>query len=389
MPEARKLIYILNSYSSNDSSHFHHVLGLLEAIAALGVDIALVIEKSNEIPAFRHANIKVFVLKPDKGLARLCELFVVLMRLTRLGYRRTFVRIAAPAAIIAVLVRRLFGGAVYLWQSGTTQEFDNNQPLSMRKCKWMFTSHLPTWVARRWVDHLVTGPMCMIDYYADVAGVKREKIRLLYNDIDLARFKRLGNSEDQKKNFLRSRGIAENALILLVVHRFSPVRKTLLYFPECISKLATSGSPRPVLTIVAGGGPDLPAIQQMTQKYGVSDNCIFFGDIPNREIENLYTIADIFIHPTYNEGFPRVILEAMAAGLPIATTDAGGTTELLGQEQKKFVVSKNKPADFTALVHLLVSDEMLRRQLGEENLINVRQFATEKVAVMYEKVLFS
>lgn len=388
MPKSKKLIYILNSYSAVDSSHFQHVLGLLEEMAKLGIEIALIIEKADRAPVFQQSSISVTVLKSRQKLQRFFELFLVLFCLIRRGYRRTFVRIAAPAALTATLAHRMFGGVVYLWQSGTTLEFDCNQPFSLHKLQWEFSSHLPNLLARRWVDYFVTGPSYMVDYYIKVARVDPKKIRLLYNDIDIERFKRPDNSAELKISFLGARGLSEDTLILLIVHRLSPVRRTLLYFPECIAHLDPAKVRRPILTVVAGGGAELPSIKCRAKQLGVDDQCLFLGSVPNLEIEKLYAIADVFLHPTYNEGFPRVILEAMAAGLPIATTDAGGTIELLGEDQKNCVVSKDKPAEFSEVVQRLAMDASFRQRLSSENREHVKRYATDKVAIMYQDVLF-
>jgi glycosyltransferase involved in cell wall biosynthesis len=103
----------------------------------------------------------------------------------------------------------------------------------------------------------------------------------------------------------------------------------------------------------------------------------------------MYRIADVFIHPTYNEGFPRVILEAMAAGLPIVTTDAGGTAELLGPRQQQFVVKRADRVAFAGKLAELLASPELWPVLGTENLKAVERFSTENVARMYEEVLFS
>lgn len=384
----KKLIYILNSYSTTDSSHFHHVLGLLEALAERGIKIALVIEKTDGAPVFRSPNIKVVTLKHRFPLLRAMELFKNLCILIRQGFDRTYIRIAAPAALTATLAHRLFGGATFFWQSGTTLEFDREQPFNRKKIRWYLASHIPSILARRFVHYFVTGPAFMVDYYANVAGVQRGKIRLLYNDIDIQRFAPDPKQTAQKASFLTEHGLAPGTLVLLLVHRLSPVRRTGLYFPNCLSHLKDAGVIGQVAIVVAGAGSELPEIKKQIHDLKLDDRCIFLGSVPNKEIERLYAIADIFLHPTYNEGFPRVVLEAMAAGLPIVSTDAGGTRELMGELQSSLVVPRDEPASFSTCLEILVRDSGLRQRLARENAAHVERFSTVKVAAMYEKVLF-
>jgi glycosyltransferase involved in cell wall biosynthesis len=387
--KSKKLIYILNSYSLTESSHFHHVLGLLEALAERGIKIVLIIEKADAIPTFSNVNITVIAVNKSCGLSRYWQLFKIISGLIRKGFYRTYVRIAAPSALVATLAHRIFGGSVYFWQSGTTIEYDLAQPISLKKLKWYLYSHIPNSMARKFVHYFVTGPAFMVDYYHRVGKVKREKIRLLYNDIDVERFSPPENLLEQKTSFLSARGLASDTLILLLVHRLSPVRRTQLYFPSCLDSLKNHGLMQRVLVVVAGSGDELPLIKEEVQTMGLADRCIFMGSVPNREIQQLYTIADVFLHPTYNEGFPRVVLEAMAAGLPIVSTDAGGTRELVGEFQSSFIVSRDDSDAFATCLEKMITDPSLRQLLSKENRSYVERFSTENVASMYEEVLFS
>lgn len=291
----KKLIYILNSYSSSDSSHFNHVPALLEALAARGIEVVLVIEKADSIPTFTDTNISVIRIKHRHSLSRFLELFMVITHLRRRGFMRTYVRIAAPAALIAALVYRLFGGQVFFWQSGTTIEFDSAQPMSLKKLKWYVVSSIPNSLARRLVHYFVTGPAYMVDYYSRVGGVKREKIRLLYNDVDIARFIPPVDRVVQKAAFLKAHGLKPDTVILLLVHRFSPVRRIARYLPNCLTHLRAVGLLNRVVVVVVGTGPELPFIQVEVQNLGIAERCLFLGSVPNREIQQMYAVADIFL----------------------------------------------------------------------------------------------
>ena len=88
----KKLIYVLNQYSKKEGSHFYHILHLLEEIAKNDVDIKLIIEKAIDIPHFDIPNIEVIAQK-KKGIMRVFELFNILKKLNKQGYKKTFVRI--------------------------------------------------------------------------------------------------------------------------------------------------------------------------------------------------------------------------------------------------------------------------------------------------------
>jgi glycosyltransferase involved in cell wall biosynthesis len=384
----KKLIYILNAYSESDASHFTHILHLLEVMAEQGCEIVLLIEKPGTLPKLKNPSITVLGLRTKLPILRHVELFAMVAGLIRRGYHRTFVRIAAPASIMASLAHRLFGGRSFLWQSGTTQEHDWAQPRSMSKLKWWFSSHAPNWMARRLVHRFVTGPEAMVDYYADVVRVPREKITLLYNDIQIERF----SSDcrvDSRACFFEKHTLPSNTLVLLLVHRLSPVRRTLMYLEPMLKALAKMTPNRHWILIVAGGGSELEAAKALVQRLGLAIRVIFLGNVSNRDIPALYSVANIFVHPTYTEGFPRVLIEAMAAGLPIVTTDAGGTGQLLGPKQMDFVVNKNDPVEFARKTIELIDRNDQWPVLTMENKKGVQRFSTPAVAKMYLKELFS
>jgi glycosyltransferase involved in cell wall biosynthesis len=83
-----------------------------------------------------------------------------------------------------------------------------------------------------------------------------------------------------------------------------------------------------------------------------------------------------------------VLLEAMAAGLPIVTTDAGGTSDILGPAQRAFVVQRDARDCLVRKLAALLADPGQRAALSRENLVTVQRFATPRVAEMYDSVLF-
>jgi glycosyltransferase involved in cell wall biosynthesis len=161
----------------------------------------------------------------------------------------------------------------------------------------------------------------MGEYYANVVGVNSKKIKILYNDIDLSRFTPAKESENS----------AQDVVKLLMVHRLSPVRKTMFYLPYIIQELANKYPKLKFHLTIVGGGPEKKELEDSINRLKLASLITLSGPIPNKDIAVLYQKTDIFIQPSYNEGFPRVVLEAMASGLPIVATDAGGTHQIVGK----------------------------------------------------------
>ena len=383
----RTLVYVLNSYSAREASHFAHTLPLLRAIADRGIEVHLLIEKADGLPEPMHPRLHVRGMRLRAPGLRHLELLWRLLRLVRTGEVRVFCRIAMPATLCALLACMGSRARVFYWQSGTVHAFDRAQPFGLAKLRHYLGVRLPFALVRRFVHGFVTGPETMLRYYRDEVGVAAAKLRLLYNDISLARFAAL-QGEDARVAARQSLGLDERTLVLLFVHRLSPVRRTMLYVPPLFDWLAAFEA-RPVVLLVAGGGDELPALQAAAVAHGLGERIRILGSLPNAELDRLYAAADLFLHPTYNEGFPRVVIEAMAAGLPIVTTDAGGTVDIVGPEQVAFVTARDDAGAFVARLDTLARDDGLRARVAAENREHVQRFDTPRVAAMYEEVLFA
>ncbi len=81
------------------------------------------------------------------------------------------------------------------------------------------------------------------------------------------------------------------------------------------------------------------------------------------------------------------MIEAMAWGLPIVATDAGGTMDLCGPAQKTYVISRDDVDGFADAVERLLGSQADQRKLGRENFSIVRRYGTAEVARMYDYAL--
>lgn len=117
---------------------------------------------------------------------------------------------------------------------------------------------------------------------------------------------------------------------------------------------------------IIGEGIERTALESVSQQLEVSNRVVFVGALPPEAISEELAITDIFVLSSYFEGRPNVVLEAMAAGCAIVTTDLPGVRELLEKDINGLFF---QPGDAEALAkHLksLLSSEKRRRQLGRE-----------------------
>lgn len=374
---ANKLIYVLNKYSVNSSEHYYHSINLCKELTEQGVEITILVENYTDEHITNVEGIPFQYLNSKKRISKYIELGRRLWKLQNNGYSKVFVRVSQKAALVALIVAFLKRLEVYYWQSGTTHEIKKNGSLRV-----YLTSDLPFKIIKNRVYRFVTGPKSMLKYYESKVGVKKHKLIELHNDVDILRY---SVSEIAKQNLRHTMGIAEDVLVILFVHRFSPVRKTLNYIPDAFKDLSNDK----IKIVVIGGGPDLDKFISNTRELITKLDVLILGELPSREVDNWFKMADIFINPSYTEGFPRVLLEAMASKCAIVTTNAGGTKDILSQAQHYFMVDRNQPKDFKSKLEHLISQPDLIQDLAESNYHWVAErYSTPMVAKMYKNVIF-
>jgi glycosyltransferase involved in cell wall biosynthesis len=117
----------------------------------------------------------------------------------------------------------------------------------------------------------------------------------------------------------------------------------------------------------------------------------FFGDVPDDELSAIYDRADIFAMTSVNhgdsvEGFGLVYLEAAAHGLPVVAHTVGGVSEAVDDGVTGLLVPPHRPAQLTAAFEKLITDESLRRRLGEAGRVWAsRNCWTESAAALFSR----
>ncbi|MBF0344345.1 MAG: GNAT family N-acetyltransferase [Nitrospirae bacterium] len=382
----KKLCYILPSYSENSHEHFYTVLRLLQEIGKY-VEIALVIEKASTIP--RLDNVKTVIVQrygfSKNKILRLMEMAFITARLQMKNFKKFYIRTSDTATVPVCLVTKLLGGEVYFWRSGQGKESIPGWSVNWKVIRNKLQIELMFKTALRLTNWFVTGPESMGTYFIKEWGVDSRKVLILYNDVDTSRFKRPHDTQDIAA-LKHHTGIPDNAKIVLMVHNMSPVRRTTMYLPKAI--VDTIAQRQDVYFVLVGGGSEKPFVQEKVAQCGVNSYVSIVGSVPNREIDKYYAIADIFIMPSYVEGFPRVLIEAMASGLAFVATDSGGVMDIVTEAQKQFVVPRDDPEAFSNAIKSLLADDHLRQRLGMENQIHVQKYAVENVAMMYIDKIF-
>ena len=119
------------------------------------------------------------------------------------------------------------------------------------------------------------------------------------------------------------------------------------------------------IELVIGGSGNSDIFHNYAKKSGIDDKIKFAGWIEGKE-KNLYlSHSSIFVLPSYNEGLPVSVLEAMAAGIPVVATAVGGIPDVINSGEEGILVSPSDPIDLKNAIETLFLDDDLRIKMGD------------------------
>ena len=156
----------------------------------------------------------------------------------------------------------------------------------------------------------------------------------------------------------------------LVYHGRVDRRKGALDLLDALARLRHAG--RRAHLIVSGIGPDSGAVADRTRELGLTDRVTLRGPAAYDDVPQVYHEGDVFVSPTYAEGFSNTILEAMASGLPVVSTRTVGVVDCLRDGENGVLI---EPGDIDALAAALagvLDDADLRARLASAALAEVR-----------------
>jgi glycosyltransferase involved in cell wall biosynthesis len=138
--------------------------------------------------------------------------------------------------------------------------------------------------------------------------------------------------------------------------------------------------------IVAGDGPSLQHAREYTELNGIA-NVSFWGHVTGARKVEAFVTADCYVFPSYHEGMPISVLEAMACGLPVITRPVGGLRDIFKHGEMGFLEESTCPAAFAQLMTRLADDPALARRMGEHNRsVAKRYFLPSRVAARMQEI---
>jgi len=153
---------------------------------------------------------------------------------------------------------------------------------------------------------------------------------------------------------------------------------------------AMTGMPGDVVLAVVGSAASIPAYARQAEAAGIGKRVFFLGALP--DVMSVYRASDALVHPTLEDTFAMVVLEAMAHGLPVVVSSAAycGISGLLSHGVNALILEDPRNAQQLGhTLNQLLADATLRQQLGEQARAFASQYLWQDIARQQEAVYLS
>jgi glycosyltransferase involved in cell wall biosynthesis len=196
----------------------------------------------------------------------------------------------------------------------------------------------------------------LVDRLAEL-GAAREKLKIFRNGVDLGRF------QPEEKTLARKKIGINASRILLSVGNLIELKGHHIAI-DALSLLSPD-----IVLVIAGSGPERQSLENQANRLNLDNRVFFTGQIDNSELKWWYSAADALVLCSSREGWPNVLLEAMACGTPAIATDIGGVPEIITAPVAGRLMRQRSPQCLSATVTELFAEYPER--------IAVRNYAEE------------
>ncbi len=268
---------------------------------------------------------------------------------------------------LAFLMTKILGKKYVLWSESTKNEPSWRRTIALPMVKMMVV-HSDAYLVRgtRAREYLIS------------LGADPQKIFLAPCVIDIEFFHRQSKISPSEKKKLKDRfHIRQDSLVILYSGQLIK-RKGLIYLLQAFSEIESKY--KNVTLVFQGYGPEKENLFKQCFDENIK-NVVFSDHLEIEEIPKIYALADIFVLPSYEETWGRVINEAMACGLPIITTQkVGASVDLVKDGVNGLVVQAENSLALQKAIESLITNDDLRKRMGRASWEISKKYFTPAIA---------
>jgi glycosyltransferase involved in cell wall biosynthesis len=218
---------------------------------------------------------------------------------------------------------------------------------------------------------VLANSLAVRDFLVKEDGFNADRIRVIRNGVDMDRYADL--APDRKKLFPTLN--CENKLIIVVANMHVKTKG----HTDLIESSRTICQQYPeVRFVLVGDGRERSGLERKVEELGLRRNFLFLGH--RNDVPALLSCSDIAVLPSWAEGLPNVVLEYMAAGLPVVATRVGGIVEMIEDGVSGLLVPPHDPESLAQAILKLLRTPGLAKQLAVSGQRRVRaEYSFERV----------
>jgi len=210
----------------------------------------------------------------------------------------------------------------------------------------------------------------------DVFPDHKRKTIFIHNGVDLNQFTLAG----QKRS-------CDNGRYILCVAHLRQLKGIDILLPACTPLLFRDPS---LKLMIVGDGPERPRLEELASQLRIRNQTQFVGNKQPAEVAKLLHGCEVFVLPSRSESFGLVLIEAMACKKPVVATTVGAIPEIIENEKNGLLVEPDNPEALTNALQRLITNDDLKRTLGENGYSLVSQrFCFNRTGAAYERAFVS
>jgi glycosyltransferase involved in cell wall biosynthesis len=197
----------------------------------------------------------------------------------------------------------------------------------------------------------------LIDYYESI-GTPVQNFRVIPMGIEVSDFLSIAESSF-------NRNLSDLQTPPLVVGYLGRLtsEKNVASLLKALSSLKKMGS-KQLKLIIVGGGPEEQCLRELSKKLELVDVVSFLGVVERQCLEEFFRAIHVFVLPSFKEGCPITLLEAMAAGKCVMASDIPGIRDVIENGVNGLLINPHNPEDIAAKIHMLSKNKPLIVSLG-------------------------
>ncbi|TSC74692.1 MAG: glycosyl transferase family protein [Parcubacteria group bacterium Gr01-1014_44] len=237
---------------------------------------------------------------------------------------------------------------------------------------WSFNDPWPWWkkqlwtmlekISARWKDTIIVNNESDLRQAIKLKIKPREKVILIHNGLDIYKIDFINRDEARikllEKAARQSGKVFQVKTIIGTIANFYPA-KGLEYLLKAAEHFKNNDN---IIFVVIGDGLERLRLERLIAERGLEKKVLLLGQIP--DASRLLPAFDIFLLPSVKEGFPWVLLEAMAAKLPVIATRIGAMLEIIADGQNGLLVEPSHPEQIVTSIQRLLENDHLKQELG-------------------------